>query len=396
MKPLNKQLGLTLIELMVTLAISTVILAGVVNLYVSSLTQSRITTNLAAMQESGRFALEIMSRDLRMASYAGCGGYDASKAEADESAYVLYKRAADNNALLGLAGNEWQGSGYASTTLDPMVSESSSRLGTGDGGWVTSGTSALADNYDEAIGSSDVLQVWTTAELAVDVLDYKPASGQLDVTVASGHGLQAGDVVMFSDCGLIIIGQICSSSANNVRISSGSAQDCNNDFNIGKDIADIESDAQLAVGDSAKNLQGWETYSYRDAVYFVGKRDAYKKTPPSLFRGTDGVAREMVEGVENMQILYGVDVDHEAGKARTADKYVPADQVMDWNNVVSVRVSVLIRSFEKGVASNDYEFDFNGRTYTATDGYLRQSYSTTIALRNRTGGYVQGVVTQPM
>jgi len=391
MKQPKKQSGLTLIELMVTVAISSVILAGVVNIYIGSLSQAKLTTNLSSMQESGRFALEVMARDIRMAGYTGCIGHDDADLNQAAGVFQLYKRAADNNSLLGLAGNEWSGSGYASTSLTPMLADSAAQLGTAGGGWVSSGPATLVEDYDEAIANSDVIQVWTTGELAIDVTGFTPTASQIDLTLDAGHGLKEGDVVMFTNCGNVVVAQICSVGTTQARISSGGSATCNNDFATANDISDLAPDNP----DVPPFVQGLETYSFRDAIYFVGKRDSGTKTPPSLFRGVNGVAREMVEGVENMQILYGVDTNHENGDLRTADKYVTADQVLNrWSDVVAVRVSVLIRSFEKGLAgTGSYEFTYNGRKYTATDGYLRQAYSTTIALRNRNIGYVEGLIT---
>jgi type IV pilus assembly protein PilW len=130
-----------------------------------------------------------------------------------------------------------------------------------------------------------------------------------------------------------------------------------------------------------------ETFSFRDVTYFIGKRDTSATTPPSLYRAVGSTAREMVEGVENMQILYGVDTTHLAEKQRTAGKYVTADQVGagGWNDVVSVKISVLMRSFEKNT-SGTQTINFNNVALSYNDGYLRQAYSTTITLRNRTVG----------
>jgi type IV pilus assembly protein PilW len=387
-RPNKLQQGLTMIELAVTLAISAVILAGVVNIYGNSMMQSKLTSNLAAMQESGRFALELMARDVRMAGFTGCIAYDEQNPQADDAIYMLYKRGIDNNALYGLAGQEWNGSSYASTSLSPMVTTTTTRIGTNGGSWITSDNANLASTYADAIANSDVLQVWTSGEVGIDVSSYTADAAQIQLTVETGHAIKEGDVLMFSDCGKSFIAQVCAVTATQLTLTPGGSATCNNDFS-GKDIAGLSA---ADVGTYGETL---ETYTFRDAAYFVGKRDNGTSTPPSLFRGVNGTAREMVEGVENMQVLYGVDLAHEAGDLRTPDKYVTADQVgTRWSDVVAVRITVLMRSFENVVGtatSNNYTFNFNGRTYTSTDGYLRQAYSTTIALRNRNIGEVPGL-----
>lgn len=69
----QKQLGLSLIELMVAIVISSLLILGVTDLFMGSYFSSRTNTELAKMQESGRIALEIIGADARRAGYQGCG-----------------------------------------------------------------------------------------------------------------------------------------------------------------------------------------------------------------------------------------------------------------------------------------------------------------------------------
>ena len=67
--PLYKQQGLTLIELMVALVISLLILAGLFTVYQSNNRAYRISDGLVRVQENGRFALDFIVRELRMAGF---------------------------------------------------------------------------------------------------------------------------------------------------------------------------------------------------------------------------------------------------------------------------------------------------------------------------------------
>lgn len=69
----QRQLGLSLIELMVAILISTILVLGVTDLFMGSYFSGRTNTELAKMQESGRIALEIIGADARRAGYQGCG-----------------------------------------------------------------------------------------------------------------------------------------------------------------------------------------------------------------------------------------------------------------------------------------------------------------------------------
>lgn len=89
----------------------------------------------------------------------------------------------------------------------------------------------------------------------------------------------------------------------------------------------------------------------------------------------------LAEGVENMQILYGEDIDGDG----TANSYVGAGNVVDWNAVASVRIALLI-STNRSVGATD------NNTYTLLntppvgpigDNVLRRVFTRTILLRNR-------------
>jgi type IV pilus assembly protein PilW len=104
---------------------------------------------------------------------------------------------------------------------------------------------------------------------------------------------------------------------------------------------------------------------------------------PSLYRriGANN-AQELVEGVEGMEIFYGVDTDAEG----TANYYVRANQVnaADWaRNVVSVRISLLVATIDNNLTAQPAgSFSFNGQN-TPADRKLRRVFTSTIALRNR-------------
>ncbi|WP_280569673.1 PilW family protein [Chromohalobacter sp. 296-RDG] len=65
------QRGVSLIELMVSLALSMIVLLGVIDLFIAYQQQYRLQTQLAQMQESGRFVTDVLTRELRKAGYAG-------------------------------------------------------------------------------------------------------------------------------------------------------------------------------------------------------------------------------------------------------------------------------------------------------------------------------------
>lgn len=69
---MKQQQGLSLIELMVAIVISSLLILGVVQLFSNSTASDRTNTAVARVQESGRVALEIIGADSRRTGYQGC------------------------------------------------------------------------------------------------------------------------------------------------------------------------------------------------------------------------------------------------------------------------------------------------------------------------------------
>lgn len=65
------QLGLTLIELMTALAIGMFLMIGAITVFMQGRATFRVTESLSRVQETARFALDIMEPDIRMAGHYG-------------------------------------------------------------------------------------------------------------------------------------------------------------------------------------------------------------------------------------------------------------------------------------------------------------------------------------
>lgn len=89
----------------------------------------------------------------------------------------------------------------------------------------------------------------------------------------------------------------------------------------------------------------------------------------------------LVSGVENMQVLYGEDVDGNG----TADRYVASNfSTLDMSRVVSIRISLLLRSDDPvDLIPGSVTYYMLGQSYTPTStNYLRQQITFTVVLRN--------------
>jgi type IV pilus assembly protein PilW len=97
----------------------------------------------------------------------------------------------------------------------------------------------------------------------------------------------------------------------------------------------------------------------------------------ALWRRDAAGDTELVEGIEDLWLRYGVDTNNDGA----ANLYVEAAGVADWSRVRSIRVSLLLASDEDNVTGGAQPVDFRGGT--VTDSRYKQVLTTTIGLRNR-------------
>ena len=140
-------------------------------------------------------------------------------------------------------------------------------------------------------------------------------------------------------------------------------------------------------------------------VYFVSSDNGSGLDIPTLkrieFTGSGFVEVALVEGIERLQIQYGLDLDGDGSPdAYTSDPttYAPAgcascNPASNWANVVTANIYVLARTLEPSPSYTDtktYELgaDASGAPITAGpfgDKYRRHVYSAAVRLMNPSG-----------
>ncbi|MGZ8239917.1 MAG: PilW family protein [Methylobacter sp.] len=110
---------------------------------------------------------------------------------------------------------------------------------------------------------------------------------------------------------------------------------------------------------------------------------AYRVNSGVLQKITNNQTNDLIEGVENMQILYGADTDGDY----TANYYVPEGTVgLNREQVVSLRFSLLVRSIDDNLTNQPLQYNYplpTSTATTATDRRIRRVFTSTIAVRNR-------------
>ena len=103
----------------------------------------------------------------------------------------------------------------------------------------------------------------------------------------------------------------------------------------------------------------------------------------ALWCNNGGGAVEVVSDVDNMQILYGEDTNGDM----VADRYIPANSVTNFDNVISIRAALLFRTANISAAAvkDTSTYNLNGTVVGPfNDTRIRRAVVVNMNLRNRT------------
>lgn len=365
----HRQNGISLVEVMIAMTIGLILTAGVIQLFLGSKTTYRFHDAVSRVQENARFALEALNYDIRMAGNMGCSAYIQTFFNTLNGSPPAF------NPGDGIQG--WEANGTAPGNTFALPSATAAVVDASTGGWATAAGATL-DAGTMALPGSDIVRIYRGDGNTGTINSISPGASTV-VNVTPNANIQDGDILLLTDCGPEgYWGQACNTQAigNGVSINAVLSAGCS-PGNIPNLSIDLENGGQIV------KLQSY--------IYYVGKRDNNANNPPGLFRrplgvaggngAAAGAAEEVVEGVESMQILYGIDTNND----RVVERYVTANNVVDWTEVLSVQVALLMRATELGDdISGAVTHVLGGVNATATnDRRLRQVFNTTIALRNR-------------
>ncbi len=367
--------GLSLVELLISMVMGLSLAAGVMQVYVANSQAERDQEARARMQENGRFAINFLAEELRMAGYLGC----LSSIEESDINNTLDGPPPSFQPTSGIQG--WEAADTGPGDISPS-SENVAVEATSAGGWVTSGGNVM--DATNAVPGSDIVRIWNAAGTGATINSISPG-GAMTVVNSGVIDIEDGDILLLSDCERADWVQAC-----NVQEIGGGAS-INSVLASGCVPGNVTSQP---LGTQA----GGELVKLQGTMFFVGKRGDTATNPPALFRrelsqtAAADTAEELVEGIESLQILYGINADNDNKK--TVDAYVVADDVGDWSLVISVRISVLVQSIEDGMMPAPQTYVFNGVTYNGgagnralpEDNRLRRVFTSTITLRNRAVG----------
>ena len=324
---------MSLVELMVAMTIGLFLIGGAFYVYINSRDSMAVTDTISRLQERARFALDTMEPDLRLASYWGL----------HSNAQVIDGRATTLNPT-GIAVNGECGDGWV-TALETAVE----------------GRDHTGAAWEDCIAADDL-------SVNADTISVRHAAG----AAVEEADLEIGRMYVRTD------------ETQNGALFVGSPQP-------GGFGPTAENRALVANGYYIR------PYTFGDAA----NNDGW----PSLRRLILGVQdnqpamrdQEVISGVEDMQIQFGVDTAPIGSPTRgSVNRYVDADNpILDPADaafipnarVLAVRVWLVVRSEETELGyADDRQYRYANREYTVPpqiQGFRRLLVSRTIFLRNQ-------------
>jgi len=340
---LIRQFGYTIIELMIAITISLIILASLVAMFANN-SRTRVEIERANQQtENGRYALQLITDDLHNAGYL-------AEFNPGPLATPAAKPDPCDTSVAGLNGAlPMAVQGYDNAAIVPAC-------------------------LSDVRAGTDILVVRHASTCAV-------GSAGCDVLVAGDPYFQTSG---------------CNSAT---ELSSGNIA---NYYVLDTNAASFTLHQKDCV--TLANV-----YQYRTHIYFVANNDQAGDGIPTLKRAELGIATfsivPLVEGVENMQIEYGIDTSvPTTGTAAVynanPDTYnaacgtTPSICVGYWRNVVAAKINVLTRNTTatQGYVDNKvYTLGLLADGITANtvgplnDAYKRHAYESVVKLNNPAG-----------
>lgn len=320
------QTGLSLIEMMIAMVVGLILIAGVLSIYITSRQGYGTNSAVGEVQENGRFAMGFIGNAVRQAGYMGCS---VSSQVVNDLNPVSGNLPYDFG--LGVVGFEYAGTAPGDTlplSGTPTVAASTDWSPTLDASLPVPASGGPISQND-ALPGSDVLVVRYVDNDPAYVTSVTSANS---FNVQGGTTLTPGNIVLATNCLSGIVMQLTGASASGTGNSVTAA------------VGGAYPPGNSASANLPQSFVGAQVVTPVTTALYIGqgldKRPALFEavTDPNAASGFD--YNELVPGVENMQVLYGLDTNG----TRTPSMYVTADNVSNWNQVVSVRVALLVDS----------------------------------------------------
>jgi len=328
--------GFTLIELLLAMAMGSLLLLTLTQVVQASKAAYRVQEALVHLQSSGRLVMDLLARDIRMSGFSGCASSHPNSI--DSELQTAGATLMSNFAGFRLEGmDDYNGSVARYAQSRPFANRTARSR-------PVPGTDVL------------ILRLPVGEPLRLAAASNHQA-GQLWAWPAAGAPVEAGDLLLLSDC-------------NHARVfrATGSG------FRNNGGLAVIDYPGDWAAKEPIFH-KGAEIYRLETRMYYV--RRGVRGDGNSLYLqqgGENSLPQELVEGVEDLQILYGIGARR--GNGLAVQRYLSASAVESgqlWDQVVSVRLRLRLASLQGQLSAVN----------RSADGHLQRDFVSLVTLRNR-------------
>lgn len=399
--------GVSLVEMMIAITLASFLLVGLIQVFAGSKAAYQLSEGLSRSQENGRFALEFMQRDIRMAGHFGCVNQQALLTTGPSALNLLFaafaapgtRSIAQYNAIpqqslhfhAAPLGYEYVGSAGSTAPLSTLNLTGSENPG----------VSSNANDWNPALPAELVGRVIPGSDVVF--LHYLSADG-VPVTALSSSTIQfapanwdllRGDLETpglygVSQCGSGGVATVF--QATSVNGAAGTITIAPS--TIGGAASGLNKSGMVTA---LEQYPPQQTSLYRalSIAYYVGVGAG---GGPSLFRaqfdsvpGSAAVTPsidEVVEGVDTLQVLYGSGTIAAPAVMRNLQTAQQVEAANAWPRVGMVQIGLLLRSPERAsVAAGVLNPMVLGVTVNPPpDRRIRTPYEATIAIRNQLFG----------
>ena len=353
MTEFKHQDGLTLIEVLVAMIVSLFLLGGIVQVYIGNKSTYQFADASSRLQETGRFALDTITTDLRRAGTWGCIGIQSDR---DNDGDLTD----DNEHIQNHLNN---GSVNYQNNLHNIIN-----------------TPPVTATVDDGPNGSDSITMTGIRPGTVTFTANLTSPGTDDIQVTGNEIFQEGDIVLITNCITADIFEASSVSDDGTVISHTlfAPTETPGNTNLAQNKCSGTGHCLMAPSDQAYTANNSAAFVLQSITYSIQVNDGV----PALWRSVDGDDQELVEGVEQMQVLFGVDTDDD----RMTDQYMPSNLVPNPRQIISVRIWLVVRSDTDFTLENRQTYILDSpEEIEAPDLRLRQVFSSTIALRSQAG-----------
>ena len=327
------QRGLSLIEMMISITIGLIILSAMTTLFSSqSKTRSELDKS-NRMIDNGRYALEILSENLRMAGFYG----------------------------------NYVPSGTTTAATDPCTLAN-----------ITNAATNLQEMLHHVYGYNAAVQASQIAGV--------PLTGNCAFTYTAGNAktLKSGsDILVLRRTGTsapVAAASVTAAASTVLQVSNCTTDTSRYQIIAGDGVKTAFHDKDCATVASLR--------PFIVQIYFVSPENNVGDGIPTLKRleldqATGAfVTTPLVEGIEYMQVDYGWDTNADGA----ADSYIAAPAAdADWGNIVSVKINIIARNIETTAGHTDtkkYVLGSAGDFGPFGDPYKRHAYTQVVRLVN--------------